>query len=225
MSEGVRKRTTLAALLLLNLNRSRKDIESNRFIVRVAASTRVRASALRLSGLRCALLIVAGISRWRDPMRRQRIQMVLLRESGMPQPSIAEAMGVSLSTVNRAHMAYDDGGLAALKSNNRFMSLVRQAESNASPIRLGSLSDQIPTGGTTAVSRKTPVAGKASDSSGTSSCCRECAMFRERCRRHYSLLMAITSRRAMRKWCQQQPGAICRGRYRELYVSDIENLC
>jgi hypothetical protein len=30
--------------------------------------------------------------------------MVLLRESGMTQPAIAEAMGVSLSTVNRAHM-------------------------------------------------------------------------------------------------------------------------
>jgi transposase len=55
--------------------------------------------------------------RWKgDPKRRQRIQMVLLRESGMPQPAIAEAMGVSLSTVNRAHMAYDNGGLAALKS-------------------------------------------------------------------------------------------------------------
>jgi transposase len=51
-----------------------------------------------------------------DPQRRQRIQMVLLRESGMTQPAIAEAMGVSLSTVNRAHMAYDVGGLKALKS-------------------------------------------------------------------------------------------------------------
>ncbi len=51
-----------------------------------------------------------------DPARRQRIQMVLLREGGMIQPSIAAAMGVSLSTVNRAHMAYDGGGLAALKS-------------------------------------------------------------------------------------------------------------
>jgi transposase len=51
-----------------------------------------------------------------DPGRRQRIQMVLLRESGMTQPSIAAAMGVSLSTVNRAHMAHDGGGLAALKS-------------------------------------------------------------------------------------------------------------
>jgi transposase len=40
--------------------------------------------------------------------------MVLLRESGMTQPAIAEAMGVSLSTVNRAHMAFDCGGLAAL---------------------------------------------------------------------------------------------------------------
>ena len=38
--------------------------------------------------------------------------MVLLRESGMTQPAIAEAMGVSLSTVNRARMAYDGGGLA-----------------------------------------------------------------------------------------------------------------
>ncbi|MGZ3350990.1 MAG: helix-turn-helix domain-containing protein, partial [Xanthobacteraceae bacterium] len=37
--------------------------------------------------------------RWNgDPQRRQRIQMVLLRESGMTQPAIAEAMGVSLST-------------------------------------------------------------------------------------------------------------------------------
>jgi len=51
-----------------------------------------------------------------DPRRRQRIQMVLLRESGMTQPAIAEAMGVSLSTVNRAHMAYDHGGLKALQS-------------------------------------------------------------------------------------------------------------
>jgi len=55
--------------------------------------------------------------RWKgNPELRQRIQMVLLRESGMTQPAIAEAMGVSLSTVNRAHMAYDRGGLKALKS-------------------------------------------------------------------------------------------------------------
>jgi transposase len=33
----------------------------------------------------------------------------------MTQPAIAEAMGVSLSTVNRAHMAYDGGGIKALK--------------------------------------------------------------------------------------------------------------
>ena len=50
-----------------------------------------------------------------NPEQRQRIQMVLLRESGMTQPAIAEAMGVSLSTVNRAHMAYDHGGLKALR--------------------------------------------------------------------------------------------------------------
>jgi transposase len=54
--------------------------------------------------------------RWEIPAeQRQRIQMVLLRESGMTQPLIAAAMGVSLSTVNRAHMAYDHGGLEALK--------------------------------------------------------------------------------------------------------------
>src|SRR5258708_28732271 len=54
--------------------------------------------------------------RWKSPVaQRERIQMVLLRESGMAQPAIAEAMGVSLSTVNRAHMAYDGGGIKALK--------------------------------------------------------------------------------------------------------------
>ncbi len=54
--------------------------------------------------------------RWKGrPEQRQRIQMVLLREGGMTQLAIAEAMGVSLSTVNRAHMAYDQGGLKALK--------------------------------------------------------------------------------------------------------------
>src|SRR5262245_34590220 len=36
---------------------------------------------------------------------------VLLRESGITQPAIAAAMGVSLS----AHMAYDQGGINALK--------------------------------------------------------------------------------------------------------------
>src|SRR5229473_1592593 len=54
--------------------------------------------------------------RWKLPAsQRERIQMVLLRESGMTQPVIAAAMGVSLSTVNRAHMAYDRGGIKALK--------------------------------------------------------------------------------------------------------------
>jgi hypothetical protein len=49
--------------------------------------------------------------RWKIPAaQRQRIQMVLLRESGMN--GISAAMGVSLSTVNRAHM---DGGIKALK--------------------------------------------------------------------------------------------------------------
>ena len=54
--------------------------------------------------------------RWKIPAaQRQRIQMVLLRESDMTQLAIAAAMGVSLSTVNRAHMAYDRGGIKALK--------------------------------------------------------------------------------------------------------------
>ncbi len=54
--------------------------------------------------------------RWKlPPIQRQRIQMVLLRESGMTQLAIAQGMGVSLSTVNRAHMAYDYGGIKALK--------------------------------------------------------------------------------------------------------------
>jgi transposase len=54
--------------------------------------------------------------RWKIPdAQRQRIQMVVLRESGMTQPAIADVMGVSLSTVNRAHMAYDRGGIKALK--------------------------------------------------------------------------------------------------------------
>ena len=53
---------------------------------------------------------------WKMPeAQRQRIQMILLRESGMTQPAIAEAMGVSLSTVNRAHMAFHHGGVKALK--------------------------------------------------------------------------------------------------------------
>ena len=53
---------------------------------------------------------------WKLPaVQRERIQMVLLRETGLTQPAIAEAMGVSLSTVNRAHMAYDAGGIKALK--------------------------------------------------------------------------------------------------------------
>jgi transposase len=41
--------------------------------------------------------------------------MVLLREDAKTQPQIGELTGVSLSTVNRAHMAYDNGGVNALK--------------------------------------------------------------------------------------------------------------
>jgi transposase len=48
------------------------------------------------------------------PAQRERIQMVLWPEIGMTQLAIAQGMGVSLSTVNRAHMAYDHGGIKAL---------------------------------------------------------------------------------------------------------------
>jgi transposase len=56
-----------------------------------------------------------ALKREKNPTMRERIQMVLLRENGMTQPQIAEVMGVSLSTVNRAHMAYDHGGLRGLE--------------------------------------------------------------------------------------------------------------
>jgi transposase len=56
-----------------------------------------------------------ALQREKDPLVRQRIQMVLLREDGKTQPEIAELTGTSLSTVNRAHMAYDNGGVSALR--------------------------------------------------------------------------------------------------------------
>jgi len=56
-----------------------------------------------------------ALKRETAPVIRQRIQMVLLREDGKTQPQIVELTGVSLSTVNRAHMAYDNGGVNALK--------------------------------------------------------------------------------------------------------------
>jgi transposase len=70
----------------------------------------IKCSKSEVSRLKSAL-------RWKKlpPAQRERIQMVLMRESGMTQPEIAEVMGVSLSTVNRAHMAYDRGGIKALK--------------------------------------------------------------------------------------------------------------
>jgi Homeodomain-like domain len=56
------------------------------------------------------------LRREKDPVVRQRIQMILLREDGKTQPGVAELTGVSLSTVNRAHVAYDNGGVNALRS-------------------------------------------------------------------------------------------------------------
>ena len=51
--------------------------------------------------------------------------MVLLRETGMTQPAIAEAMGASLSTVNRAHMLYDEGGVRRSSQNQSADASVR----------------------------------------------------------------------------------------------------
>jgi hypothetical protein len=79
--------------------------------------------------------------RWKiPPEQRQRIQMVLLRESRMTQPLIAAAMGVSLSTVNRAHIAYDHSGIKALKpkpSGGRKRENMTQGEEKALQGRRG----------------------------------------------------------------------------------------
>jgi len=72
--------------------------------------------------------------RWKIPQEQRRIQMVLPRESVMTQPLIAAAMGVSPSTVNRAHMTYDHGGIKALKpkpSGGRKRENMTQAEEKA----------------------------------------------------------------------------------------------
>jgi hypothetical protein len=44
-----------------------------------------------------------ALQKERNPLMRQRIQMVMLRETGMIQPEIADVTGVSLSTVNRGN--------------------------------------------------------------------------------------------------------------------------
>jgi hypothetical protein len=79
--------------------------------------------------------------RWKIPQeQRRRIQMVLPRESVMTQPLIAAAMGVSPSTVNRAHMTYDHGGIKALKpkpSGGRKRENMTQAEEKALVRALG----------------------------------------------------------------------------------------
>lgn len=56
-----------------------------------------------------------ALQREKNPGTRLRIQMVVLRNKGMTQPEIAEVTGKSLSTVNRAHMAYARGGIKALQ--------------------------------------------------------------------------------------------------------------
>ena len=72
--------------------------------------------------------------RWKIPQEQRRIQTVLPRESLMTQPLIAAAMGVSPSTVNRAYMTYDHGGIKALKpksSGGRKRENMTQAEEKA----------------------------------------------------------------------------------------------
>jgi hypothetical protein len=63
--------------------------------------------------------------RWKKlpEKQRRRVQMVLLREQGLAQPAIAAAMGVSLSTINRAHMAYDQRGIKARESGQPSVNL------------------------------------------------------------------------------------------------------
>jgi len=56
-----------------------------------------------------------AMKRERNARALLRIQMIILRDGGMTQPEIADVTGTSLSTVNRAHMAYDHEGLKGLK--------------------------------------------------------------------------------------------------------------
>ncbi len=69
--------------------------------------------------VKCAKVQVRRLKtapRWKIPQEQRRpIQTALPRESLMTRPLIAAAMGVSPSTVNRAQMTYDHGGIKALK--------------------------------------------------------------------------------------------------------------
>jgi transposase len=82
-------------------------------------STRLSDSDKEIRMIKCnrdqVKRLLKALRREKDPVLRQRIQMVLLREDGNVQRKIAELMGVSLSTVNRAHVAYDSGGVSALR--------------------------------------------------------------------------------------------------------------
>jgi transposase len=60
-----------------------------------------------------------AMQRERNVKSRLRIQMIILRDEGMSQPEIADVTGTSLSTVNRAHMAYAHEGLKGLKAKPR----------------------------------------------------------------------------------------------------------
>ena len=59
------------------------------------------------------------MGRERKVKTRLRLQMIILRDQGMSQPEIADVTATSLSTVNRAHMAYDHEGMKGLKAKPR----------------------------------------------------------------------------------------------------------
>ena len=63
--------------------------------------------------------LAQALRKEKDKKHYQRLQMVMLRAQGLTQPAIAAATGTSRSTVNRAHMAYDRGGLEALRPKPR----------------------------------------------------------------------------------------------------------
>ena len=80
----------------------------------------VKCSKAEMRRLKAAL-------RWKiSAAQRQRIQMVLLRECGLPQPAIAVVMGVSLSTVNRAHSDPLHRAQSQTRPLHHFLSLYRQ---------------------------------------------------------------------------------------------------
>ena len=76
----------------------------------VAAASRTVGGSAMPAARRARLAAGRGAER-----TMKRLPSYAISVSDMTQLAIAAAMGVSLSTVNRAHMAYDRGGIKALK--------------------------------------------------------------------------------------------------------------